>query len=128
VSGNGEGVVVLVDTSIWVTHLNRGKPRLRDLLEDGRVACHSFIIGELACGNFRRRAKILKLLNALPQAEVAQHQEVLELIERRSLMGTGVGYIDAHLLSSALLSDMPLWTADRRLAEVSRDLGVAYSA
>jgi len=120
--------MVLVDTSIWVTHLSRGKPRLRELLEDGHVACHSFIIGELACGNFDPRAEILKLLNALPRAEVAGHGEVLELIEGRALMGTGIGYIDAHLLASALLSDMLLWTSDRRLADVSRALGVAYPA
>jgi len=120
--------MVLVDTSIWVTHLRREKPHLRELLEEARVVSHSFVIGELACGNLDPRSEILSLLNALPAAEVADHEEVLELIERRALMGTGIGYIDAHLLSSALLSDMPLWTADRRLAEVSRDLGVAYPA
>jgi predicted nucleic acid-binding protein len=118
--------MILVDTSIWVTHLNKGNPRLRELLEDGRVACHSFIVGELACGRFPHRAEVLELLKSLPPAEIAAHEEVLELVERRSLMGTGIGYLDAHLLASALISRMPLWTADRKLAEVSRGLAVAY--
>jgi predicted nucleic acid-binding protein len=124
--GSSGGAMILVDTSIWVTHLNKGNPRLRELLEDGRVACHSFIIGELACGRFPHRAEVLRLLKSLPHAEIAAHEEVLELVERRSLMGTGVGYIDAHLLASALISHLPLWTADGKLAEVSYDLGVAY--
>ena len=118
--------MVLVDTSIWVTHLRRGNPHLRELLEEARVASHSFVIGELACGNLNPRSEILLLLDALPAAELADHEEVLELIERRALMGTGIGYVDAHLVASAILSNMPLWTADRRLNGVSHELGVAY--
>ena len=118
--------MVLVDTSVWVNHLRRGDPHLRDLLRDGMVLCHAWVIGELACGNLRRRTEILGLLEDLPGAEVADHAEVLEFIERRRLMGRGVGYIDVHLLASALLSHVPLWTTDKPLARVAADLGVAY--
>jgi predicted nucleic acid-binding protein len=120
--------MVLVDTSIWVAHLRTASLPMRELLEEGRVACHSFVIGELACGNLNPRGEILSLLNALPATEVASHEEVLELIEGRALMGSGIGYVDAHLLASALLSQMPLWTADRRLRDVSRKLGIPYPA
>ena len=120
--------MVLVDTSIWVTHLRRGEPHLRLLLEDAHVACHPFVIGELACGHLDPREEIITWLSALPAAEVAHHDEVLGLIERRDLAGRGIGFVDAHLVASALICHMPLWTADRRLAEISRILGVAYPA
>jgi predicted nucleic acid-binding protein len=51
---------------------------------------------------------------------------VLELLERRKLMGQGLGIVDVRLLASAMLGgDVVLWTADRRLAEVGRALGIA---
>jgi predicted nucleic acid-binding protein len=121
-------MMVLVDTSIWVNHLRRGKPHLRLLLEEAQVACHPFVIGELACGRLDPREEILTWLSALPAAEFAHHDEVLDLIERRDLAGRGMGLIDAHLVASALISHMPIWTADRRLAEISRAIGIAYPA
>ncbi len=99
--------MVLVDTSIWVAHLRTASLPMRELLEEGRVACHSFVIGELACGNLNPRGEILSLLNALPATEVASHEEALELIEGQALMGSGIGYVDAHLLASALLLRCP---------------------
>jgi predicted nucleic acid-binding protein len=118
--------VVLVDTSIWVSHLNAGDAHLKSLLERGEVSCHPFIVGELACGNIRNRAEVLSLLRALPMARMAEHHEVLDFIDRHSLMGIGLGYIDVHLLASALLSDMPLWTADRQLRTASAGLNIDY--
>jgi len=118
--------MVLVDTSIWVSHLRRGNARLQALLENAEVACHPLIIGELACGNIKNRTEILSSLHALPTAVVAKHEEVLRFIESHHLMGRGLGLIDMHLLASALLTRMPLWTADQRLREVSAELNVAY--
>lgn len=118
--------MVLVDTSIWIDHLRRGEARLSRLLEKGRVLCHPWVIGELACGRLERRTEILDLLEALPLAEVAEHRELLDFIERRDLMGRSVGFVDVHLLGSALLSHAPLWTGDRALACVAADLGVSY--
>lgn len=88
---------------------------------------HPFVVGELACGAMRNRAEILALLGALPQAHAAGHEEVLRLIEERRLAGKGLGYIDMHLLASALLTAVPLWTLDKRLRATAASLDVAYA-
>ena len=119
--------MVLVDTSIWVFHLREGDDRLAELLNEGLVCCHPFVIGELACGNLKNRKEILSLLQELPSAETADHEEILAFIEKNRLMGTGLGYVDLHLLGSALLSDVALWTADSRLAQAASDVRVCYS-
>jgi len=117
--------VILVDTSVWVEHLRRGLPRLDTLLQEGKVLIHSWVIGELACGNLRNRADVLELLQGLPAAVVASDQEVLLMIEQDQLMGRGIGYVDAHLLASARLSHCQLWTQDRRLAVLTEERGLA---
>ncbi|MGE5894873.1 MAG: type II toxin-antitoxin system VapC family toxin [bacterium] len=118
--------MVLVDTSVWVAHLRAGVPKLTTLLNDGAVACHLFIIGELACGNIRNRKEILSLLRTLPSAQAATHEEALLFIENRSLMGRGLGYIDVHLLASATLTGMPIWTFDQKLSHAAVDLKIHY--
>ncbi len=117
--------MVLADTSIWVSHLARGHARLKALLNKAEVVCHPFIIGELACGNIANRTEILSLLEELPTAVVAEHEEVLRFIELHQLMGSGLGLIDVHLLASALLTRVPLWTADRCLREAAAKLNIA---
>jgi predicted nucleic acid-binding protein len=116
--------VILVDTSVWVEHLRRKQPILSGLLERELVLCHPFVIGELACGTLRRRDEVLSLLSALPQAPLAGHDETLVLLERRGMAGRGIGWIDVHLLASAMLGDARLWTLDRRLAAVAKTVGV----
>lgn len=118
--------MVLVDTSVWVLHLRDGNIGLETLLDDSRVVCHPFIIGELACGNLKNRSEILSLLHALPMALNAEHEELMQFIEKYSLMGKGLGYIDMHLLASAMLTNVPLWTLDKRLNEVSYTLEIEY--
>jgi predicted nucleic acid-binding protein len=118
--------MVLVDTSVWVAHFRRGGIGLEPLLNDGRVVCHPFIVGELACGNLKNRSAILSLLQALPVATPAEHEEVMRFIENHNLMGKGLGYIDMHLLASAILSRVPIWTLDKALKQVSSKLGLAY--
>ncbi len=117
--------MILVDTSVWVEHLRRGLPRLATLLQEGKVLIHPWVIGELACGNLRIRREVLELLQGLPAAVVASDSEVLLLIERDQLMGRGIGYVDAHLLASARLSQTKLWTQDRRLSAVAQESGLA---
>jgi len=119
--------MVLVDTSVWVSHLRVGNSKLKNLLNDGDVACHSFVIGELACGNLKNRDEILSLLNTLPIVSQAEHEEVLQFIEHHQLMGKELGYIDMHLLTSALLNQVRMWTFDKRLKEVSSRLGLRFS-
>ncbi len=117
--------MVLVDTSVWIDHLRRGSGRLGDLLSTGEVTTHPFVIGELACGNLSNREEILMLLSSLPTVKIATHSEVLHLIEKQRLFGRGLGWIDVHLLASALLSGVALWTADRKLKAVAESLGIA---
>ena len=116
--------MILVDTSIWIDHLRRGDHALAACLDEGQVLMHPLILGELACANLRNRQQLLGLWRRLPQALTASDAEVLYFIERKKLMGSGIGYTDAHLLTSAVLSDARgLWTRDRRLAEVAASLG-----
>jgi predicted nucleic acid-binding protein len=118
--------MVLVDTSVWVSHFRDTAPRLRALLKNGDVICHPFIVGELACGNLQNRKEILALLQALPSAEVAEHDEVMKFIEQHLLMRRGLGYIDVHLLASALLSGCLFWTKDKRLQETAAILHIGH--
>lgn len=104
----------------------RGCFGLDSLLNEDHVFCHSFVIGELACGNLNNRVEILSLLQALPAAVHAEHEEVMHFIEKHSLMGKGLGYVDAHLLVAAVLTQAPLWTFDKKLQESSSRLGLSY--
>jgi predicted nucleic acid-binding protein len=116
--------MVLADTSVWVAHFREGHPGLTTLLTDGLVLMHPFVSGELACGNLKARASILADLNALPAATRAEDSEVTRLIEDRRLWGRGLGWVDAHLLAAALLSNCRLWTLDKRLDRAATDLGL----
>ena len=93
---------------------------------DESVACHTFIIGELACGNINNRKEIISLLQALPQALVAESDEILAFIEHKKLMGVGIGLIDVHLLASALLTNLPIWTADKKLRMIASKFNILY--
>ena len=120
--------MILVDTSVWVDYLRRGNTGLRQLLDDAEVACHPFVIGELACGTLRNRDAILNMLAHLPGAPVAEHREVLALVGARHLMGRGLGWVDAHLLASALLAESQLWTLDRSLNGAAERLRIAVTS
>ena len=118
--------MVLVDTSVWVSHLRDGNAELANLLNDGRVLCHPLIVGELACGNLKDRAVILSFLQLLPMSIEAEHDEVLSFIENNRLMGKGMGYVDVHLITSAVLTGVPVWTLDKKLAQAADSLYVKY--
>jgi predicted nucleic acid-binding protein len=117
--------MVLVDTSVWIAHFREGRPVLVDLLSDGLVVMHPFVSGELACGNLKSRAGILSDLRALPAAKQASDLEVMHLVEERRLWGRGLGWIDAHLLAAALLSNCRFWTLDKRLKNAATELGLS---
>lgn len=118
--------MVLVDTSVWISHLREKNPRLETLLEDAQVVSHDFVMGEMACGRLRNRDEVLTLLQALPRVSVVSQTELIHFIEKRSLAGRGLGFVDMHLLAAAQLMGVALWTLDRRLAEVTGDLKLAY--
>jgi len=116
--------MILVDTSVWVDHFRYKNLRLSQLLVDGDVLTHPFVIGELACGFLTKRAEILSLLSTLPQILVAEPGEVLELLNSHRLYGRGLGWVDTHLLTSAVLSRTPVWSLDKTLSRVADALGV----
>jgi hypothetical protein len=120
--------MLLVDTSVWSDHLRRHDPVMANLLVAGEVLAHPFVTGELACGLFPRRDETLALLNRLPSAPLLGHVEVLGFIERHALAGKGIGFVDIHLLASALVASVRVWTRDRRLADMATRLGVGAQA
>lgn len=119
--------MVLVDTSIWVNHLRSGVRQLEKLLLDGSVWIHPFIVGELACGNLKNRSEILVLLQELPMVQTVTIEECLFFIERHGLSGIGIGFVDVHLLASAKMSGIPLWTVDKRLKQAALTLNVSLN-
>ncbi|MBI1895483.1 MAG: PIN domain-containing protein [Acidobacteria bacterium] len=117
--------MVLADTSVWIWHFRRSQPGLAELLLEGLILMHPFVAGELACGNLKDREKILAHVHALPSANLASNAEVLRLIEDHRLWGRGLGWIDMHLLASALLSRCRFWTLDKRLRRAALELGLS---
>jgi predicted nucleic acid-binding protein len=117
-------VILLADTSVWIQHFREGNVELAGLLSEGLVLMHPFVAGELACGNLKGRSSVMADLNDLPKTVMASNSEVLELIERRKLWGRGLGWVDVHLLASALLSGCTLWTLDRKLADAAAALAI----
>ena len=100
--------MTLVDTSVWIDHLRRNNARLAALLTDAQALCHPFVVGEIACGRMRNRRQVLALLEALPRAECAEHEEALTFIERHGLAGAGLGWIDMHT-SARVSSERLIW-------------------
>jgi hypothetical protein len=115
--------MVLADTSVWIQHFRVGEPDLIERLSEGLVVIHPFVMGELACGSLKNRSAILSYLRGLPRAPLASNSEVFSMVESRRLWGRGLGWIDVHLLASALLSGCRLWTLDKRLSTAARELG-----
>jgi hypothetical protein len=120
--------VILADTSVWVDHLRRGNVRMASLLEEREIAGHPFVIGEIALGHLKHRQEILALLSDLPQAALANHDEVLRFVDQEKLAGSGLGWVDVHLLAAAALDRCEIWTLDRRLAAVASNLGLGARA
>lgn len=119
--------MILVDTMIWADFLGRGGGPLAVLLADRRTMMHPYVRGELSLGNLPNRAMLLAEMDLLPPAPVAEHGEVISLIESTPLFGTGVGYVDAHLIASVLLAPSGcLWTNDKRLWAVADRLGITF--
>jgi predicted nucleic acid-binding protein len=115
--------MTLVDTSIWIDHFRSPHPELMRLLEAGEVATHPMVLGELACGQLPKRPMTLDLLQCLPRVPESSADMVLHAIETNHWFGSGIGWVDAHLLAASLLSGAPLLTSDSRLAKLARAMG-----
>jgi len=121
--------MVLVDTSVWIRFLANRPPfttELDRLLALDEVTGHEFVYGELLIGDRGGRGKLLTDYRKMHQASIIPHHDVVAFVRARDLHGRGVGWIDVHLLASAVVEQLSLWTADPRFAAVAKELGVAH--
>ena len=122
-------MIVLVDTSVWIRFLSNRSPfasTLDELLSQEEVSGHEFVYGELLIGDKGGRRKLLAGYEMMHQAPTVPHRDVIQFVRDRRLHGRGIGWIDAHLLASALVGRLKLWTTDPRLMMVAGELGIAY--
>jgi predicted nucleic acid-binding protein len=118
--------MILADTSVWIDHFRKGDAWLARLLNEAQILTHPFVIGEIALGSLKNPRRVLSELKDLPEANPASDDEVLAFIEAARLTGSGIGYLDAHLLASVRLTpDAKIWTRDKRLRAVAEALGLA---
>ncbi len=121
--------MVLVDTSIWIRFLcNRGAyaEEMERLLKLDAVCSHELVYGELLIGDPGGRLPVLSLFRRLQECPPIPHDAVVSLVLNRKLHGRGAGWIDIHLVASALASGHQFWTADSNLLSIARDLGIAH--
>lgn len=118
--------MILIDTSIWADHFNQAVPELSLLVARGEILQHPFVTGELGLGNPTDRKVMIAMLEALPQANVFPIDDLLDFAERHGLGGTGIGYVDAHLLASTHRHRTTLWTRDKRLMRQAERLGLVH--
>lgn len=111
--------MILVDTSVWVDHFKKGLQELEILLNEGEVATHPFIIGELACGGLTNRSEILLLLQSLPTSTTIDLDEYLHFVSSHHIIGKGIGFVDIHILASAYIDSNFLWTFDKKLHAIA---------
>ena len=122
-------MIVLVDTSVWIRFLSNRAPsaaELDRLLGREEVCGHDFVYGELLIGDKGGRTKLLADYAQMYHAPMIGHADVVAFVRERRLHGLGIGWIDAHLLASALVGRLRLWTTDPRLATVAKELAVSY--
>jgi predicted nucleic acid-binding protein len=122
-------MTVLVDTSVWIRFLANRAPyaaELEQLLTRDEVSGHDFVYGELLIGDVGGRKSLLDDYEQMHQAPVVAHADVVAFVRSRRLHGRGIGWIDAHLLASALVGRLTLWSIDPRLHAVAAELGIAY--
>ena len=123
-------MIVLVDTSVWIRFLSNRAPHaieLDRLLSRDEVSGHDFVYGELLIGDGGGRRQLLEDYQQMHQAPIVPHSDIAAFVRDRRLHGRGVGWVDAHILASALVRHLQLWTADSRLATLAEELGIAYN-
>ena len=121
--------MVLVDTSVWIRSFAGHKPfaqELDRLLTFDEVVGHELVYGELLIGDRGGRVNGLRNYRRMLQAATVPHAEVVSFVERRHLSGRGVGWIDVHILASAIVGGLKLWSADLDLLAIAQELGVDY--
>ena len=84
------------------------------------------VYGELLIGDKGGRKQLVAGYERMYQAPVVPHRDVVGCVRDRRLHGRGIGWIDAHLLASALVGRLRVWTTDPALATAAQELGIAY--
>ena len=119
--------MIIIDTGIWIDDLRSPDPLLASLILDLQGLLHPYVLGEIALGSLPRRDVYLRAMRQLPRPAVARQHEVARLIESENLHGSGVGFVDAHLLASCKLTPGgKLWTRDKRLLAQAQRLTVSH--
>ena len=114
--------MILIDTSVWIDHFRLANAVLAAALIEGQIGTHPFILGELALGRVPERNETLALLQTLPSLAPSAHDEVMAFVNRHALVGSGLGWVDAHLLCAARRERWSLWSNDRRVRAAAVDL------
>ena len=118
--------MILADTSVWADHIRFRNAQLSEALEAETLACHPFVVGELALGSLPNRIDFIDFLGELPKVRQASHSNVMDLIEANRLHSRGVGYMDMHLLASVMITEgAALMTYDKRMSGVAKDIGIS---
>ena len=117
---------VLADSSIWIEHLREGIREFNALLDKDAVGVHPYVVGELACGTLPDRESFLETLACMPKTSTVSHDEAMAFLDMHKLAGQGLGWIDANLLASALVSGVSLWTRDKALQRAAEKLRIAF--
>jgi predicted nucleic acid-binding protein len=119
-------MLILADTSIWIDHFRRSNFQLAQFLDHGDIVMHPFIIGELVLGKVAKIAEMIEFFQLLPKTIVASADEILDFIAKRKLSGSGIGYVDVHLLAAAaLMPETLVWTRDKKLRAAAQALSLA---
>jgi predicted nucleic acid-binding protein len=119
-------MLVLADTSIWIDHFRRSNFQLAQFLDRGDIVVHPFVIGELVLGKVAKIGEMIDFFHLLPKTIVASADEILEFIAKRKLSGSGIGYVDVHLLAAAaLMPETLVWTRDKKLRAAAQALSLA---
>jgi len=117
--------VILADTSVWIDFLRQSGEEMRNLLADGQIVMHPFIVAEVSLGSMRNRRRVIEELDSLREVSVAQLGEVRQMIEDHTLYSKGIGLTDAHLLASCLLTPgIALWTRDAAMGRAAKSMGI----
>lgn len=118
--------MIIVDTNVWIDHFRSADTHLIELIETDKAFIHPYTIAEIGLASLANRSKVIEQLEMFWLVPVAAHQEVMAMIDLNKLAGTGVGYVDCHLLTAALLTGGQVWTRDKRLEMQTGKLGIRH--
>ena len=118
---------VLIDTSAWIRFLQKREPYFTEvdrLLSLDAVRGHELVYGELLIGDPGGRLPLLSRYRLLTWSPACSHSEAVSLVQRNRLHGRGIGWMDVHLLASAMKDGVGLLTADLRLDAIAKEMGL----